>query len=78
MMQLEAFAAEMEQKRVQMISRLNADIFRDGIGGHVAPAPLSWSERLRRRLNRVRAYFVTLGKALRGRELWDHDEYDDY
>lgn len=61
-----ALIAKMEQIKDDMQRQLNADLFRDGagLGQYHKPRPQPWYWGWR-----LRAYFSTLWKALRGVEL---------
>lgn len=64
--------AKMEQMKRDSIRLLNADLFRDA-GPRIPPKPLTWRERLTRRVTRAKAYFSTLWKALKGDDPYDVD-----
>lgn len=61
--------SKMQDLKRQILHRLNADLFKDDGEGFV-PVPPTALERLKRWLTRVKWYLITLGRALRGDELY--------
>jgi hypothetical protein len=67
-------AAKLEEAKAYHVRELNRQLFAVGVSRPVRP--LTLRERLSRRLARVRGYFSVLWDALRGRDLYERDDYD--
>jgi hypothetical protein len=65
-------AARLEAAKREHIDELNRDIFRVELT-YTLRKPLTWRERVGLKASRVRAYFVTLWRALRG-----DDPYEEW
>ena len=68
--------AMMERAKCEHRRELNRQLFASG-SDTVRPYRVTWRSRCRLRILRVRSYFVTLHKALRGDDPYDV-EWDDY
>jgi len=68
------YVQQLEAAKRQHMDRLNAELFAD-MGAHVPITPLTWRQQLQRRVARVRAYFMTLWRAVKGDDPYD-TEYD--
>ena len=63
----DAFIVELEEHKRQMRDYINRDLFRDGATGPSVPiVPIVRPSRLARATAAVRAYTVTLWRAIRG------------
>jgi hypothetical protein len=71
--------AKMDTLKADMRRQLNEDLFGDALRYAVMMPrrPLTWRDHLRNRLRRITAYWVTLGRALRGDDPYD-SESDGY
>jgi hypothetical protein len=64
-------AAKLEAAKAEHMRMLNEQLFADGVG--VPVRPLTWRDRVRRRVARVRGYVSTLWRALKGDDPYDVD-----